>query len=140
MPSSGPRAAFAAAPTPVPNHDVLATGVEAASGVTLVKEEEAEETLGQQRDRLALALVHGPVRVDSHIKVEDSTSGEDTDGDGAEEEEVGPGGDGGSREGEEGLGEEGGWCCSRGRPRPVPAPPPRPRPRPSPPHSCCPRP
>jgi len=35
-----------------------------------------------ERDCLALALAHGPVRVDCRIKVEDSTSGEGTDGDG----------------------------------------------------------
>jgi len=47
------------------------------------------------------------VRVDAHIKVEDSTSGDDTDGDGVDGEggEV-PGGEGGG--GEEGLGVEGG--------------------------------
>ena len=78
-------AAIAAAPTPTsaPNHDAPAAGGAGCSGggsgAPLVKEEEAEETLGQLRDRLALALAHGPVRVDSHIKVEDSTSGEDTD-------------------------------------------------------------
>jgi len=54
--------------------------------------EEAEETLGQLRARQALALAHGPVRVDCHIKVEDCTSGEDTDGDGEGEEE-GPAGE-----------------------------------------------
>ena len=53
-------------------------------------EEGAEETLAQQRDRLALALAHGPVRVDSHIKVEDSKSGEDTDGDGEGEKKQAP--------------------------------------------------
>jgi hypothetical protein len=74
-------------------------------GATLVKEE-AQETLGQQRDRLALALARGPVRVDSHIKVEDSTSGEDTDGDGEGEEE-GTGADGGGVEEEGTGGEEG---------------------------------
>jgi len=72
-------------------------------------EEGAEETLAQHRDRLALALAHGPVRVDSHIKVKDSTSGEDTDGD--REGWAGPGGEGG-----QGLGGEGGWwCCSPDR-------------------------
>jgi len=105
--ASGPPAALAAAPAPAPNPDVPAAGWAGGSGVTLVKEEEAEESLGQQRDRLALALAHGPVRVDSHIKVEDSTSGEDTDGDAEGEEEVGPGG-------EEGLCGEGGLVLLAG--------------------------
>ena len=70
VPASGSRAAPAAAPAPVPDHDAPAAEGARVSGVTLVKEEESEETLGQQRDRLALALAHGPVRVDSHIKGE----------------------------------------------------------------------
>jgi hypothetical protein len=58
-----------------------------ASGVT-VKEEEEEETLGQLRDRLGLGPgaarvpVAGPRATFVHIKVEDTTSGEDTDGEG----------------------------------------------------------
>jgi len=92
---SGPRADLAAAPAP---HRYAPTAEGAGgTGVTLVKEEGAEETLAQQRDWLALALAHGPVRVDSHIKVEDTTGGEDSDGEqGAEwEEGVGTGGEGG---------------------------------------------
>jgi len=114
--ASGPRATLAAAPSPVPHHDDVpaAVGAGSSSGVTLVKEEDAEETLGQQRDRLALALAHGPVRVDSHIKVEDSTSGEDTDRDGEGEGEEGPGGEWGDGEGEEGLGGEGGLVLLTG--------------------------
>jgi len=48
------------------------------------------------------------VRVDAHIKVEDSTSGEDTDGDGEGEKEVGTGGEGGDGEGGERTGGKGG--------------------------------
>ena len=108
VPESGPRAALAAAPAPAPNHGAPAAGGAGASpGVTLVKEEEAEETLAQHRDRLALALEHGPVRVDCRIIVEDTRSEEDTDGDGQGEEDVIPGGQGGDREGEEGPGGEG---------------------------------
>jgi len=80
-------AALAAAPAPAPHHGQPPVAVVAgASGVTLVKEEkEEEETLAQLRDRLDLA---GSARVPApgrratfvHIKVEDSTSGEDTDG------------------------------------------------------------
>jgi len=103
MPASRPRAAHSAAPAPAPHHEVPAAWGAGVSGVTLVKEEEEAETLGQQRDRLALALTHGPVRVDSHIKVEDSTSGEDTDGDRVGEEEA-TGGMGGDGEEEEGPG------------------------------------
>ena len=115
VPASGPCAAIAATPAPALHNDAPAGEAGAVgSGVTLVKEEEEEEeeTLAQQRDRLALALAHGPVRVDSHIKVEDSTSGEDTEGDAGEEGLGGKGGDGG---GEEGRARRGGWCCSRGR-------------------------
>jgi len=63
------------------------------------------------------------VRVDSHIKVEDSTSGEDTEGEGEGEEEVGVGlgGEGGDKEveevgpgGEERLGGEGGLVLLAG--------------------------
>jgi len=43
VPASGPRAALAAAPATAPRHDVPAAGRARASGVTLVKEEEAEE-------------------------------------------------------------------------------------------------
>ena len=97
VPATGSHAAPAAEPAPAPHHDAPAAGAE-GSGVTQVKVEEAEKTLGQQRDRLTLALAHGPVRVDSHIKVED-TDGDDTDW----EVEVGPGGTGGDGEGEGGL-------------------------------------
>ena len=112
VPAPGPRASRAFAPgshspvpAPAPNHDAPAAGGAGGSKVTIVKEEEAEETLGQQRDRLALAQAHGPVRVDAHIKVEDSTSGEDTDRDEEGGEEVeGQGGEGGDGEqGSEGL-------------------------------------
>jgi len=104
VPACGPRAALAAASTPATHHeDAPAAGGSGGSGVTLVKEE-VDETLAQQRDRLARTLAHGPVRVDSRIKVEDTTSGEDTDGDEDGEGEVGPGGEGGDGEEEEGLG------------------------------------
>jgi len=94
VPASGPRAALVAAAAPTPHHNAPPGGAgaedsEVTSGVKI--EEGAEETLAQQRDRLALALAHGPVRVDSHIKIEDCTSGEDTDGDGEGEGEEGPG-------------------------------------------------
>ena len=114
VPASVPRATLAAAPAPAPHHDAPAAVGSGGSGLTLVKEEEAEETLGQQRDRLALALAHGPVWVDSHIKVEDSTSGEDTDGDGPREGEEGPGGKGGDGEGDVGPGGEGGLVLLAG--------------------------
>ena len=106
--ASGPRAAFADTPAPAPHHADAPPWGTGASGVTsgVKMEEGAEETLAQQRDRLALALARGPVRVDSHIKVEDSTSGEDTDGDGEGEEE-GTGADGGGVEEEGTGGEEG---------------------------------
>jgi len=126
----GPRAALTAAPAmqlpalvpaPAPNHVAPPVGPGAgASGVTLVRKEvEEAETLGQQRDRLALALAHGPVRVDAHIKVVDSTSGEDTDGNGLrveEEEEEATGGKGGDGEGEveEAPGGEGGLVLLAG--------------------------
>jgi hypothetical protein len=70
----------------------------------LVKKEEEEETLGQLRDRLGLtpglARVATPGRraVFVHIKVEDSSSGEDTDGEGE-------GGGGEEATGWEGAGE-----------------------------------
>jgi len=59
------------------------------------EEEEEEETLGQLRDRLGLGpgaarvQVPGSRAVFVHIKVEDTTSGEDTDGEGEEEGEAG---------------------------------------------------
>ena len=118
--ASWPRAALAAvpAPTPTSHHDAPPGGAGAgASGVTSgVKiEEGAVETLAQQRDRLALALAHGPVRVDSHIKVEDTdeedTDEEDTDEGQNGEEEEGPGGAGDEEEEEE---EEEGPCEERG--------------------------
>jgi len=62
---------------------------------------EEEETLGQLRDRQVLAFaraaVPGPRAAFVHIKVEDSSSGEDTDG----EEVTGGEGDGGGEEEEE---------------------------------------
>jgi len=112
MPAPGPGPALVSAPAPAPapapalNRDAPpATGAGASAvEATLVKEEEAFETLGQQRDRLALA--HGPVRVDCHIKVEDCSSADDTDGEVGEG--VGPGGEGGDGEVEKGgLGGEG---------------------------------
>ena len=57
------------------------------SGVTQVQEGAQVDTLGQQRDRLALALAHGPVRLDAHNTAE-RTFGEDTDGNNEREEEV----------------------------------------------------
>jgi len=112
VPASGPRATLATAPAP--HHDAPAAGGGGVSGVTLIKEEEAEETLAQQRDRLALALAHGPVRVDSHIKVEDSTSGDDTDGDGVDGEAVRYRAGRGAA-GRKDWAWKGGWCCTRGR-------------------------
>jgi len=59
VPASGLRAALAA---PAPHHDAPPGGAGAgACGVTsgVKMEEGAEETLGQQQDRLALALAHG---------------------------------------------------------------------------------
>ena len=105
----GPHAALNAVPSPGTDHDAPAAGRTGGSAGTLVKEEEEEETLGQLRDRQALALAHGPVRVDSHIKVEDSMSGDDTGGDREGPEEEGPGGEGG-----EGPGEEGGLVLLAG--------------------------
>ena len=73
------------------------------SGETLMKKEEEEDTLGQLRDRLGLvpglARVPGPRTVFVHIKVEDITSGEDTDA-------VGGGGVGKEATGEEVRGGE----------------------------------
>jgi hypothetical protein len=82
VPASEPRTALAALPAPALHHDAPAAGGAGSSEVTLVKVEEAEETLGRQRGRRTLGIAHGPVRVDAHIKVEDSASGEDTDEDG----------------------------------------------------------
>ena len=61
---------------------------------------EAEDTLGQQRGGLALALAHGPVRVVTHSKVAENMSGDYTDEDGEGDGEVGPGWEG--SDGEEG--------------------------------------
>ena len=79
-----------------------------ASGEVSVKEEE-EETLGQLRDRLGLvpglARVPGTRAAFVHIKVEHSTTGEDTDGEGGGEggkEAAGGEGDGEEEEKEEG--------------------------------------
>ena len=102
-------AAHAAALAPTPLHGAPPVAGAVACGVTLVKEEEEEdETLAQLRDRLGLsarASAPGPRAPFVHIKVEDSTDGEDTDG---EEEDTGWGGEA-RREGEkieEGHGEE----------------------------------
>ena len=89
----GPHAALNTVASPGPDHDAPDAGGTGGSAGTLVKEE--EETLGQLRDRQALALAHGPVRVDAHIKVEDNTSGDDKGGDREGQEEEGPGGEGG---------------------------------------------
>jgi len=71
------------------NHD--------SSAAVEVKEEE-EETLGQLRDRVALAtaraLVLRPRAPFVHIKVEDTSSGEDTDGEGGGQGATGGEGDG----------------------------------------------
>ena len=67
---------------------------------TPIKKEDEEETLGQLRDRLrltpGLARVPAPGRRAAfvHIKVEDSSSGEDTDGEGGKEEATGGEGNG----------------------------------------------
>ena len=90
-------AALAATPAPVtaphPNTKTYGGG----AGVTLIKKEGEEETLGQLRDRVALASTRasapGPRAVFVHIKVED------TDGEGA------GGGDGEDATGGEGDGE-----------------------------------
>ena len=114
VPASGPPPARAAEPAPAPHYGTPSSGGEGpgaspAVGSGVKMEEGAQETLAQQRDRLALAWAHGPVRVDSHIKVEDSSSGEDTDGEGEGEEEDRPGREGGDGEGGgQGLGGEGG--------------------------------
>jgi hypothetical protein len=111
----GPSAALAAASAPVNGRDAPAAGGAGGSGVvTRVKEEgEEEETLGQLRDRLALALAHGPVPVDSHIKVED-TDEEEEDGGQDGEVQVGPGGEGGDEEEEGIIGEDGGLVLLAG--------------------------
>jgi len=88
--------ALASAPAPALTpaiHDGPSSGGAGASGkaVVVIKQEE-EETLGQLRDRLRLtpgisrAQAPGPRAAFVHIKVEDSSSGEDTDG---EEDEGG---------------------------------------------------
>ena len=88
MPASGPRAAFATAPppapAPAPHHGAPAAEGAGPSGVTQVKEEvEEEETLAQLRDRLGLSArvpAPGSRATFVHVKVEDSTCGEKTDG------------------------------------------------------------
>ena len=107
--SEGGVALAAAAPAPAhtpapdPNHGGPAGGAPGASdGATPIKrEEEEEETLGQLRDRQApgFARAPGPRATFVHIKVEDSSSGDDTDGDGG-------GGDGEEATGEKGDREE----------------------------------
>jgi len=104
-------AALAAAPgAPAPHLNAPPGGGATAggSGVTIKLEVGAEETLAQLRDRTdpgsARAPAPGPRATFVHIKVEDSTSGEDTDGGledtgcRGEEEEV--------EEGEEGVEDE----------------------------------
>jgi len=71
---------------------VARAGISCLTSTPGVHMEERAETLAQLRDRLAMAATHGPVWVDCHIKVEDSTSGEDTDVEGNGEGEEGPGG------------------------------------------------
>jgi hypothetical protein len=90
------------------NHD-------SSAGERVKVEEEEEETLGQLRDRQVLAAaraaVPGPRAPFVHIKVEDSTSGDDTDGEGSggdgQEATTGGKGDGeGEKVKEEGAAEE----------------------------------
>ena len=85
-------------PAPDPNPGGPSGGAGASGGATPIKKEEEgeEETLGELRDRLApgLARVSGPRATFVHIKVEDSSSGDDTDG------EVGGGGGGEATGGE----------------------------------------
>jgi len=105
---TAPAAATAPAPiAPAPashSGNGRSGGAGVSAGETLIKkEEEEEETLGQLRDRLVLAsaraAVPGPRAAFVHIKVEDTTSGEDTDGEGG-------GGDRGEATSGEGDGEE----------------------------------
>jgi len=96
-------AALAAALAPLPNAPSPAGAGAGASGVTVKLEVGAEETLGQLRDRLDLpgsarAPASGRRATFVHIKVEDSTSGEDTDGVG---QDTGWGGGEGEEEGGE---------------------------------------
>jgi len=113
-------AALAAKSAPAPHHEAHPEGA-GASGVTLVQQEE-EETLSQQRDRLDLAgssqvPAPGPQPPSVLIEVEDSSSGQNTGGRaedtgggekegeaGDEEEEVDEGGEAAAEE-EEGKGE-----------------------------------
>ena len=76
-----------------------------------MKEDEAEETVGRRRDRLTLAMAHGPVRVDCLVKVEDAYE-EYMDGDGAGE---GEGGDGVTGRRRWDWAGRGGWGCWRER-------------------------
>jgi hypothetical protein len=66
----------------------LASYYDSCAGVEVKEEEEEEETLGQLRDRQVLAAaraaVTGPRAPFVHIKVEDSSSGQDTDKEGGE--------------------------------------------------------
>jgi len=86
--SPAPAPAPARAPAPYSNNG--ASGGAGGSQEALVKKEEQEETLGQLRDRLELASeltrvpARGPRALFDHIKVEDTSSGEDTDGEGGE--------------------------------------------------------
>jgi len=84
---TGLAAAPAPAPKPAPQPNDGPSGV-AASEVTLIKLEE-KETLGQLRDRLAPGLARvpalGPRAPFVHIKVEDTSSGEETDREGGGE-------------------------------------------------------
>jgi len=86
LPASGPRTTLVSTPVPAPQDRAPPTVGAGASGVTIVVKEETEEeeeTLGQLRDRLGLSArlsAPGARAAFVHIKVEDSTSGEDTDG------------------------------------------------------------
>ena len=104
-------AAPAPAPAPAPHPN---NGPSGAAGETPIKQEEEEETLGQLRDRLGPGLARvpapGPRAAFVHIKVEDTTSGEDPDGEkgGADGEEgvEATGGEGDHGEGEKEEDEE----------------------------------
>ena len=96
---------LAAAPTPAPYLNSGSFGGApggswgpggSAEAPIIKKEQEEEETLGQLRDRLGPGLrrVPGPRAIFVHIKVEDSTSGEETDGEGDGDGEEATGGEG----------------------------------------------
>jgi hypothetical protein len=94
-------ATLAAAPRP---NNGPSCGAGASVEAPLIKQKKEEETLGRLRDRLGLvpglARVPGPRAVFVHIKVEDSTSGQVTDGEeggGEGDEATGGEGDGGRK-------------------------------------------